>query len=110
MTRIFAALFCIAAAWPLSGHAATLVAGPVVPLWHTFTIDTPIIVEDSSAELDSLLDSLAFVFDLHGLSHRRLHRPHFFVLNEVQRTQQVPYREDFGLLDFNRVTGFFLGL
>src|ERR1051325_4845650 len=55
-------------------------------------IDTPIVdtteeEEDSLAVLDSLLDSVAYSFDVHGISHRRWHRPHVFVLNQIERTK-----------------------
>jgi hypothetical protein len=78
-------------------------------------IDTPIVdtiddEEDSLAALDSLLDSVAYSFDVHGLSHRRWHRPHLFVINQIERTKQAPYREELPIIDFNRVTGFYLGL
>src|SRR6266511_614151 len=79
-------------------------------------IDTPIVdtmydeEEDSLAVLDSLLDSVAYSFDIHGLSHRRWDRPHVFVLNQIERTKQVPYREELPIIDFNRVNGLYLGL
>jgi hypothetical protein len=77
-------------------------------------IDTPIVDTavdaDSLAELDSLLDSLEYSFDAHGISHRRWHRPHVFVLNQIERTKQSPYREELPIMDFNRVDGFYLGL
>lgn len=77
-------------------------------------IDTPMVDttddEDSLAELDSLLDSVAFSFDIQSVSHRRWHRPHVFVLNQIERTKQVPYREELPIIDFNRVNGLFLGL
>ncbi len=74
-----------------------------------FAIDTPIYV-DSLADQDSLLDSLNFTMDMHGIFHKRGHRPHVFVLNEIDRTKQVPYRENAAMIDFNRVTGFYLGV
>ena len=37
-------------------------------------------------------------------------RKHTYILTGISKARQVPYNENFSLMDFNRVTGFFLGL
>ncbi len=66
------------------------------------TVDTP--KTDSAAFNDTL------EFDLnHGLvtKHRK---PHVFSIPEISGGRQTPYLENFSMMDFNRVTGYFLGL
>jgi hypothetical protein len=67
------------------------------------TIDTPLTDSAKSAN-----DTL--VFDLsQGFVPKHRH-PHVFSIPAIENSRQVPYTENFSMLDFNRVTGFFLGL
>lgn len=64
---------------------------------------------DSNLALDSTKDSI--VMDISVSGFRRKHRePHVFVLSEIDDARQTTYHEPFHVLDFNRVTGFFLGI
>lgn len=73
---------------------------PVTPLP---VVDSP--RTDSSSHYDDTLS-----FDLnHGLVQKHS-RPHVFSIPEISNGRQVPYLEDFSIMDFNRVTGYFLGL
>jgi hypothetical protein len=72
--------------------------------YFTVAVDTPAIGE---RDYDSTKDSS--MFDL-GFADLRRHRgTHVFALTEPGRGRQVPYEENFTWIDFNRVTGFFLG-
>jgi hypothetical protein len=68
-------------------------------------IDTP--ARDSTIAYDSAQDSVVFDFGTSGFTRRRHTRT--YVFTELGRSRQVPYNENFTWIDFNRVTGFFLG-
>jgi hypothetical protein len=102
-----------------SAHAETIIpsiASRTVAFTMTaLAIDTPRV---DSAYVDSMFhvwsnddgrDSIDVDWKHGGFRHRK-HRPHIFVLTELERAREVPYAEKFSMLDFNRVTGFFLGL
>ncbi|MDP4200322.1 MAG: hypothetical protein Q8922_11345 [Bacteroidota bacterium] len=111
MRRTFPLLLLIAGASliSISASAGMRLNVPAPFVLRPFAIDTPSVV-DSLDEIDSLIDSAYYSFDMHGLSHKRWRRPHVFVLNEIDRSKQVPYRENPTWVDFNRVTGFYLGV
>ena len=66
-------------------------------------IDTP------KADSSFINDTLELDWNNGGFTHKH-HRVHIFSISEIERGRQVPYRENFSIIDFNRVTGFFLGL
>jgi len=65
-------------------------------------VDTPR-VDDTTAK-----DTLQF--DLNSGFTRKHHNAHIFSISGINNNRQVPYLENFSVMDFNRVTGFFLGL
>jgi len=95
-------LFC---AFVLTPHDARSYAFSATPLLlRAPVIDTPAL--DTSAEIGDTLD-----FNINdGNFVRKHHRKHIYTITEIERGRQVPYRENFSVVDFNRVTGFFLGL
>ena len=78
----------------------------VMRSYFRVTIDTPAL--GSEWTHDSTADSSAFDFGFEGLHRHR--GPRIFVLTELGRSRQVSYEENFTWIDFNRVTGFFLGV
>src|ERR1017187_8813397 len=66
-------------------------------------VDTPL-TDSAKIAKDTL------VFDLSDGFFPRHRHPHVFSLSGIEPSRQVPYTENFSILDFNRVTGFFLGL
>jgi hypothetical protein len=73
-------------------------------------IDTPTIDSTKNTRDTILSDGDTLIFDFrHGFmpKHRR---PHVFSITGIEPSRQVPYTESFSMLDFNRATGFFLGL
>ena len=74
------------------------------------TVDTPVL-EDGIWAYDSTKDSTVFSLGFDGLSWRRHStRDVITVLPELEHTRQVPYEENFSWMDFNRATGYFLGV
>ena len=62
-----------------------------------------------SIKKDSSDDSVVVNVTMGGMRYRAK-RPHSFVLTDLENARQQVGRERFSMLDFNRVTGFFLGL
>lgn len=58
---------------------------------------------------DTTMDSVVIDITVSGIA-RRPAKPHVFVLSEIEDGRQTIYHEPFHIMDFNRVTGFFLGL
>jgi len=71
-------------------------------------VDTPIVDTPSVDSSTSLADTLDFNFNNGGFHVGQ--RKHSYILTGFSKARQIPYLENFSLLDFNRVTGFFLGL
>jgi hypothetical protein len=70
---------------------------PAMPL-----VDTP--------KTDSMTSSDTLEFDLKNGIIRKHHKTHIFSIPDISNGRQVPYLENFSIMDFNRVTGYFLGL
>ncbi len=64
--------------------------------------------DDTTKRVTSKSDTLTINFK-NGVLHIG-HREHTYILTGIHNARQVPYLEKFSLLDFNRTTGFFLGL
>jgi hypothetical protein len=71
------------------------------------TFPTPIV---DTPKIDSSITNDTLEFDLKNGLVRKHHRTHIFSISEISNNRQVPYLENFSMIDFNRVTGFFLGL
>jgi hypothetical protein len=101
------AIVLLLLASPLLSHARSIhSAQPLrlaAPQARVEAVDTP------AGDTSHVKDSLTFEMSPLGWQFRRA-RSHYFVLDEISRGRQAPYRENFALMDFNRVTGFFLGL
>ncbi|HEY3876353.1 MAG TPA: hypothetical protein VGM92_12835, partial [Candidatus Kapabacteria bacterium] len=96
-------------AQPVS-NGNTLVSSPVLTVPMP-TVDTPMMdtsMEDDTSSTMMMNDTMQFDA-MHGFSMRS-HRKHHFVVTELPNARQIPYMEPFTFIDFNRVTGFFLGL
>ncbi|HET6402344.1 MAG TPA: hypothetical protein VFH95_13235 [Candidatus Kapabacteria bacterium] len=89
----------VTAAHPFSPPAISL----PVPAVDTPATDT--LSRDSSSSMN---DTIQFNFNNGGFHIGK--RKHTYILTGISKARQVPYTENFSLLDFNRVTGFFLGL
>ncbi|GEM_PF-1402901 len=108
MRRLLFALFLLAGITPKQAVNATehnlslaRLRASLLPLQIPLAIDTPNM--DSS---HSVADTFDFNFT-DGITHR--HR-RVLGISVIERGRQVPYRENFSMIDFNRTTGFFLGL
>ena len=66
------------------------------------TVDTP--KTDTTTHDDTL------TFDLNGGFVRKHHRTHAYSVSGINNGRHIPYLENFAIMDFNRVTGYFLGL
>ena len=77
-------------------------AAPI--LRPTIVIDSPFV-----ARIDSAKDTLTYEIGMNGFMRKR-RQSHAFVLTELEHPRQFTYREHFAIMDFNRVTGYFLGL
>src|SRR5438876_11015019 len=55
-------------------------------------------------------DSTVAEINIGGWHKKRRSAHHAFLIPDLENTRQFTYRESFGLIDFNRVDGFFLGL
>lgn len=63
----------------------------------------------SNLRIDSVSnDSNSIVIDEKGIRFNRKRRA--FMITEMEAPRQTHYRENFAMIDFNRVDGFFLGL
>ncbi len=71
------------------------------------TVPSPI-VDTPIADSMAANDTLEFDF-YHGFIHKH-RRVHVFSIPEIENGRQTPYLENFSMMDFNRVTGYFLGL
>ncbi len=93
---------------PLRASASRVAPRLSVPRMAVDTpaIDTPMV---SSTQPDSISasDTLQFSFGNDGFHIGS--RKHRYILS-APNGRQVPHNENFSLIDFNRVTGFFLGL
>lgn len=87
--------------------SAPLLAPALVSL-PAVVADTPVVDTPRTDSSTSLADTLQFNFNNGGFHVGK--RKHSYTLTGISRARQVPYTEDFSFLDFNRVTGFFLGL
>ena len=110
MRKYFTALLLlafsvIASARPIDESSLLLRPGANALSLLQLAVDTPR-VQDSAKHWS---DSIAYEVGPDGWFHRKV-RSHFFALDEISRGRQVPYRENFALMDFNRTTGYFLGL
>src|ERR1035437_2832837 len=84
------------------GDALLLQFSPVKIAASQPVLDTP--KTDSATHDDTL------TFDLNGGFVRKHHRTHAYSVSGINNARQVPYLENFAIMDFNRVTGYFLGL
>ncbi len=79
----------------LAIHSAAFV--PLAPV-----VDTPL--------SDTVVYNDTLSFDLNGGFVRKHHPTHAYSVSEIENGRQVPYLENFSIIDFNRATGYFLGL
>src|SRR5438105_14900679 len=111
MGKYIAVLWMLAS--PVYASSSDNFASAVSPLFLTYSDSLSILhIALDTPKTDTGLhwaDSVEYEVTPQGWFHRRM-RSHFFALDEISRGRQVPYRENFALMDFNRVTGYFLGL
>ncbi len=78
---------------------------PLAP--STLSVPPPVVDTPIADSMSRWNDTLTF--DLNN-GFLPKHRPHVFSIPEISNGRQVPYLEHFSIMDFNRVTGYFLGL
>lgn len=99
-------LFAYTVSAPAAGRNDSLftqisLSSMVVP---TPAVDTPK-TDSTHHRADTL------TFDLNNGFIIQMHNgPYLFSIPEVSNGRQIPYLENFSIMDFNRVTGYFLGL
>lgn len=89
---------------PVSLHRDTTIAW-IAP--NRIAVPTPAV---DTPKTDSMAIDDTLQFDLNNGFVSKHHKKHVFTIPEISDGRQVPYLENFSMIDFNRVTGFFLGL
>jgi len=87
---------------PARHFISRVVSFPPVVM-ETPIVDTPAV--DSSSSMN---DSIQFNFNKGGFHVGK--RKHTYIQTGISDGRQIPYNENFSFIDFNRVTGLFLGL